>query len=122
MPDIFIRNMKHVESSQFLMDLSGVRIYSDGVVSLSSRIRVVAHCEMDLLMFPLDTQSCNLVMVSYIYNTEVMTMNWAKSPVLIDQRREGKPTQGDSWMGFSLERTQTTSDTGCPRNKLRSLN
>ena len=78
------------------------------MVSLSSRIRVVAHCEMDLLMFPLDTQSCNLVMVSYIYSTEVMTMNWAKSPVMIDQRREGKP-QGDSWKGFWLERTKTTT-------------
>ncbi|XP_066928092.1 glycine receptor subunit beta-type 4-like [Clytia hemisphaerica] len=109
-PDLFVRNMKHTEKSSFLKDLSGVMIYPDGIVSLSSRIRVVAHCEMDLLMFPLDSQSCNLMIISYLYNTAVMKMFWAENPVVIDERRDGRETKLDTWMGFTLERTLTTED------------
>ena len=102
--------MRHTEKSRFLTDLSGVMIYPDGVVTLSSRIRVVAHCEMDLLMFPLDSQSCNLMIISYLYNTAVMKMYWAENPVVIDERRDGRKSELDTWMGFTLEETKTTED------------
>eukprot|EP00111_Clytia_hemisphaerica_P009577 TCONS_00028072-protein len=122
-PDLFIRNMKHVESSTFLKDLSGVMIYPDGIVSLSSRIRVVAHCEMDLLMFPLDSQSCNLMIESYLYHTDVMKMYWAENPVVIDDRRDGRKTEIDTWNGFTLEEVKTTEDSYIyPINKLEFKN
>ncbi|XP_066928031.1 gamma-aminobutyric acid receptor subunit rho-1-like [Clytia hemisphaerica] len=106
-PDLFIRNMKFVESSKFLKDLSGVMIYPDGVITLSSRLRVVAHCEMDLLMFPLDSQSCNLMIESYLYHTDVMKTYWAEDPIVVDKRRDGRKTEIDTWMGFTLEETKT---------------
>ena len=109
-PDLFIRNMKHVESSKFLKDLSGVMIYPDGVIALSSRLRVVAHCEMDLLLFPLDTQACNLMIESYLYHTEIMKMYWTENPIVVDKRRDGRKTEIDTWMGFTLEKTETTED------------
>uniref|UniRef100_A0A7M5WX17 Neurotransmitter-gated ion-channel ligand-binding domain-containing protein n=2 Tax=Clytia hemisphaerica TaxID=252671 RepID=A0A7M5WX17_9CNID len=107
-PDLFIRNMKFSESSTFLTDLSGVIIYPDGFVTLSSRMRVVAHCEMDLLMFPLDSQSCNLMIVSFNYDTTVLRSLWGENPVAVDTMRDGRKSQIDTWMGLKLVETLTT--------------
>ena len=102
--------MKYVENSKFLKDLSGVTISPTGIVELSSRIRVVAHCEMDLLMFPFDAQSCNLMFTSYLYNTAVMEMFWGENPVVIDTKRDGRQTKIEGFMGFDLVRTMTRTD------------
>ena len=102
--------MKQVESSKFLTDLSGVTINPDGLVELSSRIRVVAHCEMDLLMFPLDSQSCNIMITSYLYNMAVMKMFWGKDPVVIDEKRDGRESKIEGFMGFQLARSLTRED------------
>ncbi|XP_066928029.1 pH-sensitive chloride channel 2-like [Clytia hemisphaerica] len=109
-PDLFVRNMKEVENSKFLTDLSGVTINPDGLVELSSRIRVVAHCEMDLFMFPFDSQSCNIMITSYLYNTAVLSMYWSENPVVIDEKRDGRETKIEGFMGFQLTRSLTRED------------
>uniref|UniRef100_A0A7M5WYB6 Uncharacterized protein n=2 Tax=Clytia hemisphaerica TaxID=252671 RepID=A0A7M5WYB6_9CNID len=106
-PDLFVRNMKYTESSKFLNDLSGVMIYPEGRVWLSSRMRVVSHCEMDLIVYPFDKQSCNLMMISYLYNTGVMSLHWSKDPVVIDKMRDGRDRKPDTWMGLSIVDTKT---------------
>ena len=56
---------------------------------------------------------------SYLYHTEVMKMYWAENPVVIDDRRDGRKTEIDTWMGFTLEETITTEDSYIyPINKL----
>ena len=44
-----------------------VRITPDGTVSYSQRLTLAATCPMNLVKFPLDSQTCKLVIGSFAY-------------------------------------------------------
>ena len=48
-------------------DARFVRITPDGAVSYSQRLTLSATCPMNLVKFPLDSQTCKLVIGSFAY-------------------------------------------------------
>ncbi len=49
---------------------------------VNHRVRLVAPCDMDLTLFPMDVQKCKIVFESYSYNVAKVRLNWRSwSPV-----------------------------------------
>jgi len=82
-PDTFIRNDK--ESAFFMVPnkASYLRVFPDGSVLQSVRIKSTHYCLLDLRLYPFDQQECHIDLASYSYNTDDLVYTWKKeSPVL----------------------------------------
>lgn len=61
-----------------------VRLWSNGSVLYSMRLKVTSQCPMDLRNFPMDKQKCRLNMEAFSYDDQEMTLNWHKEkPVAV---------------------------------------
>ncbi|KAL5278822.1 hypothetical protein ACFFRR_003444 [Megaselia abdita] len=60
-------------------------ISPDGTVIISTRIQATLYCWMNLKKFPFDSQHCNTVIESWMYNTTELVLHWEKnSPIAFD--------------------------------------
>ncbi|ODN01697.1 Glutamate-gated chloride channel [Orchesella cincta] len=75
-PDIFFINEKSGRFHSIIKPNVYVRIFPDGLVSISIRISLTLACPMDLKLFPMDTQSCAIVMASYAWTTNDLIFRW----------------------------------------------
>ncbi|XP_076342382.1 glutamate-gated chloride channel-like [Tachypleus tridentatus] len=82
-PDLFFANEKEGHFHKIIMPNVLLRIYPNGKVLYSIRISLVLACPMDLKYYPLDKQTCSIIMASYGYTTEDLTFEW----------KEGDPVQ-----------------------------
>ncbi|XP_063231516.1 pH-sensitive chloride channel 2-like [Bacillus rossius redtenbacheri] len=63
-----------------------VTVDPDGMVSLSSRMKMKLSCLMDLQKFPFDEQKCPLVLESWTYNSSELVLNWdLDTPVSVNK-------------------------------------
>ncbi|KAK8733028.1 hypothetical protein OTU49_006719, partial [Cherax quadricarinatus] len=62
MPDLFFKNEKEGHFHKIILPNLYIRIYPDGGVLYSIRISLTLSCPMDLKLFPLDRQQCQLLM------------------------------------------------------------
>uniref|UniRef100_A0A914YFP9 Uncharacterized protein n=1 Tax=Panagrolaimus superbus TaxID=310955 RepID=A0A914YFP9_9BILA len=51
-------------------------LFSNATVWVNYRVKVRGPCIMDLTNFPMDTQSCSLVYLSFNYNNEEVQLRW----------------------------------------------
>ncbi|CAJ0601914.1 unnamed protein product [Cylicocyclus nassatus] len=60
-------------------------LFENGTVWVNYRLRVKGPCYMNLLDFPMDTQSCRLVYMSFSYNNDEVRMRWntRREPVFL---------------------------------------
>ncbi|XP_076336041.1 glutamate-gated chloride channel-like [Tachypleus tridentatus] len=82
-PDLFFANEKEGHFHKIIMPNVLLRIYPNGKVLYSIRISLVLSCPMNLKYYPLDKQTCSIVMASYGYTTEDLKFEW----------KEGDPVQ-----------------------------
>ncbi|XP_076322621.1 glutamate-gated chloride channel-like [Tachypleus tridentatus] len=82
-PDLFFANEKEGHFHKIIMPNVLLRIYPNGKVLYSIRISLVLSCPMDLKYYPLDKQTCSIIMASYGYTTEDLMFEW----------KEGDPVQ-----------------------------
>ncbi|KAM7447811.1 hypothetical protein ABFA07_004146 [Porites harrisoni] len=84
-PDTYFRNVKSSNYHSVSRENMRLRIFSDGRIYYSARITLTAQCDMDLRMFPLDTQQCYLIIESYAYTVDDVVYNWkTKGPNAIE--------------------------------------
>ena len=85
-PHIFLANEK--ESSILGTAEKDIltSISPDGTVIISTRIQTTLYCWMNLQKFPFDSQNCQAVLESWMYNTSELVLHWeSKSPIAFDQ-------------------------------------
>ncbi|XP_042884812.1 glutamate-gated chloride channel-like isoform X5 [Penaeus japonicus] len=76
MPDLFFKNEKEGHFHKIILPNFYIRIYPDGGVLYSIRISLTLSCPMNLKLFPLDRQQCQLLMASYGWTTEDLVFLW----------------------------------------------
>ncbi|XP_033624503.1 glycine receptor subunit alpha-3-like isoform X1 [Asterias rubens] len=84
-PDVFFLYEKASTFHDVTVDNRMIRLYPNGTVLMSSRISVTLSCNMDLYKFPMDKQECQVIMMSYAYNSDEMTLNITDSSLEIDK-------------------------------------
>ncbi|KAI3387391.1 hypothetical protein SNEBB_006506 [Seison nebaliae] len=75
-PDTFFATEKRGELHQLTTSNRLLRITHTGDVLLSMRLTVESTCNMDLRLFPMDTQRCTLEIESYGHETKDMYYRW----------------------------------------------
>ncbi|XP_047489524.1 glutamate-gated chloride channel-like isoform X1 [Penaeus indicus] len=83
MPDLFFKNEKMGHFHDIILPNVYLRIYPNGGVLYSIRISLTLSCPMNLQLYPLDRQTCVLLLASYGWTTEDLVFLW----------REGDPVQ-----------------------------
>ncbi|XP_063729180.1 gamma-aminobutyric acid receptor subunit alpha-6-like isoform X2 [Symsagittifera roscoffensis] len=82
LPDIFfpesIQSFKH----DVMQPNTLVRLYPNGDLLMSTRVTVISKCPMDLSFFPMDLQTCSLLIESYGYTTEDLVLLWSHGRTL----------------------------------------
>ncbi|KAK7101788.1 glycine receptor subunit alpha-2-like [Littorina saxatilis] len=79
-PDVFFSNNKdgrkhHLTVDNHLLYVNG----TNGRILYSQRLTVVSNCEMDLIKFPHDSQTCDIKLESYSFTTDDLTLGWSTS-------------------------------------------
>lgn len=63
-----------------------IRLWPNGSVLYSMRLKVTSQCPMDLRNFPMDKQKCRLNLEAFSYDDKEMTLNWHKTnPVTVSE-------------------------------------
>ncbi|XP_076309353.1 glutamate-gated chloride channel-like isoform X1 [Tachypleus tridentatus] len=75
-PDLFFSNEKEGHFHDIIMPNVLLRIYPNGEVLYSIRISLMLSCPMDLKYYPLDKQTCSIIMASYGYTTDDLVFLW----------------------------------------------
>jgi len=75
-PDSFIVNERESRAHNLIMDNQFVRILTDGMVLISTKLSIKASCNLQLGWFPFDRHTCPLLIESYGYNMDDYTYTW----------------------------------------------
>lgn len=75
-PDTYFWNVKDAKYHYVTRENMRIKISPNGEVYFSTRITLTAQCDMDLRLFPMDTQYCPLIIESYAYTTDDVDYHW----------------------------------------------
>ncbi|EZA47794.1 Gamma-aminobutyric acid receptor subunit alpha-4 [Ooceraea biroi] len=75
-PDTYFYNGKHSYVHTITVPNKLLRITQDGDILYSMRLTIKAKCPMELRNFPMDRQSCPLIMGSYAYTSGQLVYEW----------------------------------------------
>ncbi|XP_068708924.1 gamma-aminobutyric acid receptor subunit beta-2-like isoform X1 [Montipora foliosa] len=74
--DTYFWNVKDAKYHYVTRENMRVKISPDGEIYYSTRITLTAQCDMDLRLYPMDTQYCPLIIESYAYTTADVDYRW----------------------------------------------
>ncbi|XP_058444093.1 gamma-aminobutyric acid receptor subunit alpha-6 isoform X2 [Malaya genurostris] len=75
-PDTYFYNGKHSHIHTITVPNKLLRLSQDGEILYSMRLTIKASCLMQLRSFPMDRQSCPLVLGSYAYSRQQLIYEW----------------------------------------------
>ncbi|XP_068154565.1 gamma-aminobutyric acid receptor subunit alpha-2 isoform X1 [Drosophila tropicalis] len=75
-PDTYFYNGKHSHIHTITVPNKLLRLDQDGGILYSMRLTIKATCPMELKNFPMDRQSCPLVIGSYGYTNQQLVYEW----------------------------------------------
>ncbi|XP_076624059.1 gamma-aminobutyric acid receptor subunit alpha-2 isoform X2 [Colletes latitarsis] len=75
-PDTYFYNGKHSYVHTITVPNKLLRISQDGDILYSMRLTIKAKCPMELRNFPMDRQSCPLILGSYAYTSRQLVYEW----------------------------------------------
>ncbi|XP_069679067.1 gamma-aminobutyric acid receptor subunit alpha-6-like isoform X2 [Periplaneta americana] len=75
-PDTYFYNGKNSYVHTITVPNKLLRITQDGDILYSMRLTIKAKCPMELRNFPMDRQSCPLILGSYAYTTKHLVYQW----------------------------------------------
>ncbi|XP_054715376.1 glycine receptor subunit alpha-2-like [Uloborus diversus] len=90
-PDLYILNSKTAKHHDQPLRNGMVYLVADGQVFLSKRITMTLRCPMDLVLYPLDTQGCPLLICPYSLPESELELKWVKQGVgILDDTQDGQ--------------------------------
>ncbi|EYC05823.1 hypothetical protein Y032_0080g1380 [Ancylostoma ceylanicum] len=102
-PDTFFMNEKQAHRHAIDKLNVMIRIHSDGTVMYSERLSLTLSCAMYLQRYPMDVQTCALLLASYAFTTDDIVYQWKEdSPI------QQHPMLNTSLPNFSLDPAETT--------------
>ncbi|KAG8225046.1 hypothetical protein J437_LFUL000024, partial [Ladona fulva] len=75
-PDTYFHNGKNSYVHTITVPNKLLRIGQDGDILYSMRLTIKANCPMELRNFPMDRQSCPLIIGSYAYTSKQLVYQW----------------------------------------------
>ncbi|XP_021915674.1 gamma-aminobutyric acid receptor subunit alpha-1-like isoform X2 [Zootermopsis nevadensis] len=88
-PDTFFLNGKKSHLHRITVPNKFLRLRKDGFLMYSMRLTIKASCPMHLRKFPLDSQSCPLLIGSYGYRSDDIVYEWDRErPVVVEENVE----------------------------------
>lgn len=63
-PDVFIKNEKYGRTHDIVVPNRLLHLYPNGNITYSQRLSLTLHCELQLKKFPMDNQTCRIVIGS----------------------------------------------------------
>lgn len=75
-PDTYFYNGKHSHIHTITVPNKLLRLTQDGDILYSMRLTIKASCPMELRNFPMDRQSCPLILGSYAYTNQQLVYEW----------------------------------------------
>lgn len=79
LPDLFFRNGKDGYLHKMTLPNYLLRVYPDGGVLYSQKITMRFACQMDLQLFPMDEQICDINIGSYGYTLQELRFAWTET-------------------------------------------
>ncbi|KHN86398.1 Glycine receptor subunit beta-type 4 [Toxocara canis] len=87
-PDLYFANARHATFQEITDDNFLVWVDSDGRVFYDCRISLVVICIMDLWKYPLDSQVCEMRILSYAYPESQLRLKWSDRIRPIDRNMD----------------------------------
>lgn len=82
-PDTYFQNEKSASFHTVTVPNKLLHIHNDGFVIYSIRLSLTLSCMMDLRFFPMDDQTCSILMESYGYSIENVALRWKTNEPVI---------------------------------------
>uniref|UniRef100_A0AC34QW08 Uncharacterized protein n=1 Tax=Panagrolaimus sp. JU765 TaxID=591449 RepID=A0AC34QW08_9BILA len=76
-PDIYFANARTAEFHDVTSPNFLVWLYPNGTLFYDCRISLTVICMLNLARYPLDSQSCNLRILSYAYDVDQLMLRWS---------------------------------------------
>ncbi|TKR73939.1 hypothetical protein L596_021181 [Steinernema carpocapsae] len=77
-PDVYFANARHASFQDITDDNFLVWVYPDGKIWYDCRISLIVICMMDLWKYPLDSQTCEMRILSYAYPESQLHLRWSE--------------------------------------------
>ncbi|GBN18230.1 Glycine receptor subunit alpha-1, partial [Araneus ventricosus] len=90
-PDLYILNSRSARQHEQPLRNGMVYLVAQGRVILSKRLTLTLRCPMNLVNYPLDTQSCPLIICPYSLPDDELTLQWTENGVgILDDSQDGQ--------------------------------
>ncbi|KXJ15718.1 gamma-aminobutyric acid receptor alpha-like [Exaiptasia diaphana] len=106
-PDTYFWNVKQANYHRVTRENMRVMINPDGKIYFSARITLTLQCDMDLRLYPMDTQHCPLRIESYAHTTADVDYRWKGEIEIVSKQM----AQFDL-LGISTETKDSTNSKG----------
>eukprot|EP00794_Sanderia_malayensis_P019106 gene19106-21022_t len=83
-PDTFVGNARETKRHKALTDNIKTRIGPNGAVYVSTRLTLECSCQMNLQLYPLDSQECAISLESYAFTGKEITFKWKDNSVVFN--------------------------------------
>ncbi|KAE9549547.1 hypothetical protein FO519_007247 [Halicephalobus sp. NKZ332] len=86
-PDIYFANARKAQLQDVTVPNFNMYIHSNGTIAYSLRTTLTVACALDLRNYPMDSQVCNIVLLSYSHVEELVNVTWFTSTVPIKHNK-----------------------------------
>ncbi|XP_042870021.1 glycine receptor subunit alpha-3-like [Penaeus japonicus] len=108
-PDPYVTNSKDAAITKLTTTYASVTLYRNHTIRYSARVYSIIACQMEFHEYPMDVQTCSMIMQSFMYSPEEVEFLWRPwSPVLIN--RDLKLLQFSLTKPLKNSINQSTSD------------
>ncbi|OQV20945.1 Glycine receptor subunit alphaZ1 [Hypsibius exemplaris] len=76
LPDPYIINAKSAYFHEITLPNRFARVTTEGNITYNARLTAKLSCQMQLRLYPMDTQECEIYLESYGYSTEILYLHW----------------------------------------------